>query len=268
LLCQRKRLKGKQMTLKVNGQTIRNTDIQQEFDRLKPHYDQVFKDQPPDRQKEQLYDWSRENVIEKVLINQEAEKRFPHIPNEEIDSALEQQIKVRRLLQQLYSELPEPLEDDLQQFYQHNKSWFTSPERIRVSHIVRHINWQTDDAQAYNIIKQAQRELTNGALFETVVAKYSDCPENNGDLGLISRGKMVEEFDDVVFHLAVNELSDIFKTRFGYHIAKLYTRIPAATEPLDHVRQQVAEQVKNQMQIEAVENFLDQLKEKATIEES
>ncbi|MHC4088660.1 MAG: hypothetical protein ACYSU5_26155, partial [Planctomycetota bacterium] len=60
------------MTLIVNGQKIEEETIKREFERLKPHYEQAFKDQPLKEQKAQLLDWSKENVIEMVLIRQEA----------------------------------------------------------------------------------------------------------------------------------------------------------------------------------------------------
>ena len=47
---------------------------------------------------------------------------------------------------------------------------------------------------------------------------------------------MVEEFNDVVFNLGIGQISDIFRTRFGYHIAKVYDRKPAAIPPLTKVR--------------------------------
>ena len=62
------------MTLIVNGEKIEDSLIQQEVERLRPHYEKVFRDQDPKEQKAQLFDWSRENVIERLLINQDVER--------------------------------------------------------------------------------------------------------------------------------------------------------------------------------------------------
>jgi len=284
------------MTLIVNGEKIEDSLIQQEVERLRPHYEKVFRDQDPQEQKAQLFDWSRENVIEKVLINQEAKKCNCRITNDEVESALAEmkeryksrgqlsgelgvedekkiredvrlQMRVERMLHDVCKDIPTPLQEAVLEYYEENKERFKSSEQVKVVHIVKHINWQADEAAAHNIISKAHDELKNGAVFETLVAKYSDCPENGGDLGYITRGQMVEEFEDVVFNLGVNEVSDVFRTRFGYHIAKLYDRKPAVIPALKEVKNQVVSELKEQMRSKAIDEFVDRLKSKAKIEE-
>ena len=284
------------MTLIVNGEKVEESAIKQEFERLRPHYEQAFKDQAPEQQNSQLLDWSKENVIEMVLIKQEAKKNADPIPEVELESVLakikeqytdqeqfykdfdtkddekiketlEIQIKVERRLEDLCKNLPEPSQEDIVKYYDQNKEQFKSPEQIRVSHIVKHISWQTDEEAAQNVIKKAQDELKKGAVFETLAQKYSDCPENGGDLGYITRGQMVEEFEDVVFNLGIGQTSGIFRTRFGFHIAKLYDRKPPALPPLKEVKDQIVNALKEQAKSKAIDDFIDKLKSKAKIEE-
>ena len=284
------------MTLIVNGEKIEDSLIQQEIERLRPHYEQVFRDQSPQEQKAQLFDWSRENVIERVLINQEAKKYDGRITGDELESALvkmkeqyrdqgqfsrklsaedeekikediKSQMRVEWMLQDVCRDMPEPAKDAVLEFYNENKEQFKSAEQVRVGHIVKYINWQTDEETAHNIIRKAKDELKNGAVFETLIAKYSDCPDNGGDLGYITRGQMVEEFEDVVFNLGVNQVSDVFRTRFGFHIARLYDRKPAVIPALEEVKEEVVSELKEQMRNEAINEFVDRLKSKAKIEE-
>jgi len=284
------------MTLIINGEKIEDSLIQQEVECLRPHYEQVFRDQAHEEQKAQLFDWSRENVIERVLINQEAKKYDGKISPDEVESAfarmkkqyqnqrqlpkglsaedeekikegIELQMRVEQMLQDVCKDVPGPSQETICEFYDQNKEQFKSAEQVRVAHIVKHINWQTDEAAAHNTITKAQDELKNRAVFENLVAKYSDCPQNGGDLGYITRGQMAEEFEDVVFNLGVNEVSDVFRTRFGYHIAKLYDRKPAVVRCLKEVKKQIASELTEQMQAKAIDEFVDQLKSKAKIEE-
>ena len=108
----------------------------------------------------------------------------------------------------------------------------------------------------------------NGASFESVVDKYTDCSDSGGDLGFVSRGQMVEEFEDVVFNLGEGQISDVFRSRFGFHIAKVYTRNPATMLSLDEVKDQVTEELREQMRSEAIDKFIDGLRSKAKIEEA
>jgi len=245
------------MALIVNGEKIEDSAIQQEVERLRPDYERVFSDQDPKEREAQLTDWSRENVIERVLINQEAKENGGKIPEAQVESALaklkeqyedkeqlynqlgvkndenikeflQMQMRVEQRLNEVCKDLPGPSHAAIQEYYEKNKEQFKSGESARVAHIVKYVNWQTDEETAYNSIKEAQDELKNGAAFEVVVDKHTDCADSGGDLGYVMKGQMVEEFEDVVFNLGAGEVSDVFRTRFGFHIAKVYDRKPAA----------------------------------------
>ncbi|MHC4806831.1 MAG: peptidylprolyl isomerase, partial [Planctomycetota bacterium] len=177
------------------------------------------------------------------------------------------QIKVEQMFQDVCRDLAEPLDDAVLEYYEENKEQFTIAEQVRVAHIVKHIDWQTDEAAAYETTRRAEDELKGGAVFEVLVVKYSDCPDNGGDLGYIMRGEMVEEFDDVVFNLDVGEVSGIFRTRFGFHIAKVYGRKPVVVRALEEVKDEIIEELKKQMREKATDEFIDRLRSKARIEE-
>jgi parvulin-like peptidyl-prolyl isomerase len=276
------------MHLFINGQQIDESEIQAEFQRLKPHYEQTFADQPHDQQEKQLLEWSTENIIERTLIQQHAKNHPCKVEQEKIDAAFEQaskqysdlketdkkkikeqiklQLKIDYMLDELCKDLPEPEETEIEKFYQENKEHFTSPERIKVSHIVKHINWQSDEKTSEQIIQKAYSEMKAGTPFELLVSKYSDCPESGGDLGYITRGQMVEEFEDVVFNLNTGQTSDIFRTRFGFHIAKLYDRKPSQLAAMHQVGEQIVAELKNKKREKIIEDFVDDLKTKASIE--
>jgi parvulin-like peptidyl-prolyl isomerase len=284
------------MALIVNGEKIEDSAIQQEAERLRPDYERVFADKKAEEREAQLLDWSRENVIEKVLINQEAEKNGDKIPPERIQATLarlkeqyddpeqlykdfnaendeqikkdiEKQMRVEQRLSQVCINLPKPSQAAIRKYYKENQEQFKSGERARVAHIVKYVNWQTDEQTAYEAMSRAEEELKNGEAFEAVVDKYTDCADSGGDLGFVMRGQMVEEFEDVVFNLGVGQVSGIFRTRFGFHIAKVYAREPASVAPLEDVKDRITDALKEQMRSEAIDNFIDGLKSEAKIEE-
>ncbi len=285
------------MTLIVNGEKIEDSAIKQEAERLRPDYERVFPAQDPKEREAQLFDWSKENVIERVLINQEAKKNGDKIPQDQIDSALakikeqytdpkelykalgveddagikdqiEMQMKVEQRLSEVCKDLPDPPKADIQEYYEKNAEQFKTGESARVAHIVKYVNWQTDEETAYNAIKEAHDELKNGAAFEVVVDKHTDCADSGGDLGHVVKGQMVEEFEDVIFNLGTGEVSDIFRTRFGFHIAKVYDRKPAAVAELKEVKDQIVGTLQEQMRSKVIDDFIDTLKENAKIEDA
>jgi len=271
------------MPVFVNGQRIDEKEIQAELERLRPHYERTFSEQTPEQQKKQLLEWSTENVIERTLLQQYADERSSAVEAREVDAAFEDflkqhpdlqdadkkkiklQLTIEKILDEVCKDLPEPSEQEVEKFYQSNKEQFTSPERIKVSHIVKHINWQADEQNARETIEKAFNEIKAGTPFELVVTKYSDCPERGGDLGYIKRGQMVEEFEDVVFNLNIGQISDVFRTRFGFHIAKLYDRKPSYLSPLDEVRDKIIHALTENQREKRIEAFIDELKSKAQI---
>ncbi len=284
------------MTLIVNGEKIEDAAIKQEAERLRPDYERVFPDLDPKDREAQLFDWSKENVIEKILINQEVKKNGENIPQDQIDSALakikeqytdpkelykalgveddtgikdqiEMQMRVEQRLSEVCKDLPDPAQADIQEYYEKNAEQFKTGESARVAHIVKYVNWQTDEETAFNAIKEAHDELKNGAAFEVVVDKHTDCADSGGDLGHVVKGQMVEEFEDVIFNLGTGDVSDVFRTRFGFHIAKVYDRKSAAVAELKEVKDQIVSALQEQMRSRAIDEFIDTLKEKAKIED-
>lgn len=284
------------MTLVVNGHKIEDAEIKQEMERLRPRYEQVFAEMDAEQRENQLENWSKENLIERVLLQQEVEANGTEVPTEEIDAALAQlkeqytepdalyeamgqndeekiketialQMKTDRKISEVYAKADEPTDEAVRKHYDQNKEQFRSPEQVHVAHIVKYVNWETDEATAVAAMQQAHQEIVGGASFEMVVDKYTDCGDAGGDLGSVMRGQMVEEFEDVIFKLSPGQVSDVFRTRFGFHIAKVYDRKDPEIAEFCQVKHQITEELKEQMKEEALGAYLDELKAKATIEE-
>ena len=83
------------------------------------------------------------------------------------------------------------------------------------------INKLTDRLNAF------RKRVLSGEDFKVLAALYSDDPgsaNNGGEIGFVSRGTFVPEFEKVAFRLKKGEVSEIVKTNFGYHIIQLIER--------------------------------------------
>jgi peptidyl-prolyl cis-trans isomerase D len=134
---------------------------------------------------------------------------------------------------------------DIERSYNNNIEQYSTPEQVRASHILFKTEGKEDaavKAAAEDVLKQAK----SGADFAALAKKYSedkDSAKNGGDLDYFGKGKMVPEFDQVVFAMEPGQISDLVKTQYGYHVIKLVDKKAATTRSLADVRQQINDQL-------------------------
>jgi len=97
--------------------------------------------------------------------------------------------------------------------------------KIRASHILVSFSRDgvLDTTKALEKINMIRDSLKAGADFAELAKEFSDDKSsgaNGGDLGFFSRRMMVKEFDEVAFKLKVGEISDVVKTKYGFHLLK------------------------------------------------
>jgi len=273
------------MAVIVNGERIETADIEAEADRLRPQYESYVQGSP-DSGPKQLREWARENLIERALFRQAAREMNFKIPRADVDNAYEDEkdhagamseaelkaeielrMRVERLIAENNAKVPKPAEQDLKDFYAEHAEEMIVPEQVRASHIVKHVDASTDKQAAFEAILEIKMRLDAGEAFEALATEHSDCPDSAGDLGWFPRGQMVQEFEEVVFAMEPGQVSDIFLTQFGYHIARVDDRRAAEPLPFEDVGDRIAEELLQQKQTTAAEEFIDALKAKATIED-
>ncbi|HET9869988.1 MAG TPA: peptidylprolyl isomerase, partial [bacterium] len=95
-----------------------------------------------------------------------------------------------------------------------------------------------------------RRQILSGkATFADLAKKYSQDPGSSaqgGELGWVTRGTLVKEFEDQIFdHLKKGQISEPFKTQFGYHLVQLEDYEHSYTSTFDQVRSKVLDQYKS-----------------------
>ncbi|WP_082422606.1 peptidylprolyl isomerase [Aquimarina longa] len=105
-----------------------------------------------------------------------------------------------------------------------------SLERVNASHILVMVKPNAlakDTILAYQKIKEAKDKIDSGVPFGSVAKEYSQDPsvsQNNGDLGWFSAFRMVYPFEEAAYKTKIGEVSEPFRTQFGYHIVKVNNR--------------------------------------------
>ncbi len=239
------------MTIVVNGERIEDDEIRREAEFLRSQLMEEQMQQESSLAIEvRAREWAVENVIERVLLRQ---------------AALQEGGGVEQLIAKITAGIPRPNKNEIAGYYQRHRSAFYVPERIRAAHIVKNVGDGTEEGAAYAEILRASAALQQGRSFEEVADEYSDCPGRGGDLGFFSRGEMVEQFEEVVFALQPGQISAIFRSPFGFHIAKVYARTGQGVLALSEARGGIEELLYGKARDRAVEQFVQRLRAEADV---
>jgi parvulin-like peptidyl-prolyl isomerase len=283
------------MTLLVNGEEILDSEI----DVVRQQLLMEQEDNPDVEEAGASEAFAKDMVIARVLVKQEATKRAEPVPPAILENALkslmeqhggeaalleqlsdtdfsvddlkrdlELQLQVDQLLEQVCADIEQPTEQQIREHYDAHPEDFELPEQIHAAHIVKHIQGTVVDMHAgHEEMKGVLETIQQGTPFEEMASKYSDCPDSAGDLGWFPRGAMVPEFEKVVFALEKDQISDVFQTPFGLHIAKVYERIPAKQQDFEEAKEGVADFLYKERENTVIDAFTDELRKNASIEE-
>ncbi|MCZ6808108.1 MAG: peptidylprolyl isomerase [Deltaproteobacteria bacterium] len=118
--------------------------------------------------------------------------------------------------------------DRLEREYEANKYRYTNLDKqVRSQHIlIKTGSYVSDEekAQAKTKAEALHKRAVAGEDFSTLARKNSGdkiTGPKGGDLGYQPKGTMPDAYDEAVFAMKVDEISDMVETEFGYHIIKV-----------------------------------------------
>ena len=282
----------------VNGERVEDDLVAREAEDLRQRFERLSAEERRqhglDRRtmRNTAVEWARENVIERTLLKQEALKDRRPLDDKQVENNLatvikrsggpekfaeagldadevradiETRMRVDRLVASVTARIKEPRPKEMAEFYRRNGDRFKSPEEVRAAHIVKNVGKDVSAEEAKAAADAIRERLSTGANFAEVADEHSDCPGNGGDLGFFPRGRMVKEFEQTVFSMDVGETSEVFRTVFGFHIAKVLEKSPARLRPFGEVRGEIRNHLMEQRRTRAIEAYVDRLRERAEI---
>lgn len=118
--------------------------------------------------------------------------------------------------------------DEVKKYYEDNQFRYTDlEEQVRARHILIKADKDADQSKkdaAKAKIEDILKRVRDGEDFAALAKEFSEDPGSGmkgGDLGYNPRGRMVPEFDKVMFALKLGDISDVVETQYGYHIIKV-----------------------------------------------
>jgi len=132
-------------------------------------------------------------------------------------------------------------DDKLQTYFEEHQNEFFAEEERKIRHIL--IDDTVGDSEAQRAkAEELFVQLQGGADFATLAAEHSSDPgsaDNGGDLGWVTRGVMVEAFEESAFSLELNSVSEPVKTDFGYHLIEVTEKRGGSDVTFEQIRADV-----------------------------
>lgn len=186
---------------------------------------------------------------------------------EEAEALLEDALIERLIAMEVSS--PAPTAAECETYYRNNPERFRNGELVEASHILFQVTpnvpLEALRAKAEEVLQQVRQ---HPAQFKELARTYSNCTsaEVGGNLGQMSRGQTVPEFERVIFSLQAGETAPrLVESRFGLHIVRVEHRVAGQILPYEMVREQLAQYLQEQARTRALQQYLKLLVGQARI---
>ncbi len=283
------------MALTINGEKIDDDVIEDEFSRVKSYYEGLGSVSCCERDDE-FRAAAKQNITGRVLLMQEAERVGSQPDESVVQSTLERLIaehgakehlllsagfslkqeelfmddlrsnlRLEKMLEDMCADLPEPDEAAVASFYRDNIDLFLTAEEVQASHIFKNPQPVENKLEIFAALRDVRKRALAGEDFQALVEECSDKPAEESDLGYFKRGEIMEEFETIAFSMEVGEISPIFITQWGFHLAKLTGRKEPQPIPFDEVKDKAGELFIAEARKNRVDGFVEDLRAKATV---
>ena len=141
-------------------------------------------------------------------------------------------------------------------------------KQTSASHILINTNELVSDEDAKNRLENLRLRVEKGQKFSELARAHSDdmvSALRGGSLGWASSGTMVPEFEQRMNALAKNEMSEVFKSRFGWHLILLHDRREQNMAE-EYKRNKAREQIHSRRKAEEVDTWLRELRDSSYVE--
>lgn len=196
-----------------------------------------------------------EDLINEHFLIKEAE-RLKLDRKEDVRLLIEsarKKIMVAKLLEEEVDRKVNLGAEEAAEYYALHKDEFMTPLLLRASHIL-----VKTEEEALAI----KAELTNGGDFEEIARKKSidQTAARGGDLGFFQKNQFIPEFEEVAFSLKKGQISEVFKSQFGYHLVKVTDRIEPSVRDLSSIKPAIERQLINEKRSKKYKELVDRLK--------
>lgn len=279
--------------LRVNGELIAPELIEETFARIKAEAETRLQVSCCEKDDE-FWAQAESEMIDSILVAQEAETRFPEISDEEISPKLEAMIKLYRehgaswdMLEAQHHQMRmecaanlrmEKLveaevgrnlcasEAEIAGFYRENEFLYRHEARAHCLHLLKLFSESDDPNVLFHEVLELRKKLLAGADFAELAKKETDKQTGEIDLGWVDFDRPTNPFEAMLFSLENGEISPVLAYEHAFHLVKVIAVKAALITPIEDVREEIATRVVQEKKRSALQKLANFLRESATIE--
>jgi peptidyl-prolyl cis-trans isomerase SurA len=159
--------------------------------------------------------------------------------------------------------------DEIKAYYDSHKSEFNRPEEVVLAEIFLSTENKTG-ADIDAVQKRAQdlrKRVDDGEDFSELAKRYSESSTaaEGGMLGQYERGQLSKQFEDAVFGLPKNAMTDVIQTKTGFEFLKVVDHFQAGEQPLDAVQDEIQNKIYMQKMEPQMRSYLAELREESYV---
>ena len=236
----------------VNGEALTEATLLKEVENLPPYVRPILETAAGRAQ-------FLESVITRDLLMREALRRGIDRRPEVADrvAMARKSIVLEALLRDVAEKAPGLSDEALRKIYDADPASHQVGERVKVSHMLFR-----EKARAVEFLGRAKA----GEPFEKLMKEVdTGNGEVAADLGEIERGNFVKEFEAAAFAAAPGSVTGPVKTTYGYHLIKVYAKLPAGSRSFEEVKPKLLAEQSEQAQRDAFEGLIAGLRKQATV---
>jgi len=149
-------------------------------------------------------------------------------------------------------------------WYEANSSKYMRPEQVHARHILVPLPENADESvqkAASGRLDKARAELASGRAFAAVADQFNEkgAADKGGDLGWISRGETVPEFEEAVFAAQTGKVLGPVRTPFGLHLVLVEEKREAGTASFEEVSEDIYKSIAFEKGSDKLHDVLDAL---------
>ncbi|MEO8503260.1 MAG: peptidylprolyl isomerase [Acidobacteriota bacterium] len=189
-----------------------------------------------------------------------------------IKQGIRENLSIRNLVTTKIAPTVTVSDADQQKFYDDNPQRMQRPEQMQLSHILISYPPNATDADKAATKKKAEGILAKikaGGDMTQLAKENSDDPgskEQGGELGWISKGQTLPEFETAAFALKPGETSGLVDAEYGVHIIRAKDHRPAGKVSFAEAKEQIASFLHERAMSATLRDHVTALRAKAKVE--